>query len=200
MRAVLVLAALAAVAATASAATPVTAAQLTTCKAALAALGIPTAGNTFFCPTNKAFADFADDLGFDGPNKVSDLLAAAKANPAAFKTLLSYHAVKGVVTAANVKSGAVPTLAGVSITLDKDAKGGVDIEYADVGDIDSDAEEADKDGTSNADVVAADLTLEGKFAKGGAYVVHAIDEVMVPPSAVAALKKIKAANEAKRDA
>jgi thioredoxin reductase len=44
---------------------------------------------TLFCPTNEAFAEFADDLGLSGsgPKAVDQLLALAKANPETFKTV-----------------------------------------------------------------------------------------------------------------
>jgi hypothetical protein len=150
-----------------------------------------------------------------GPTAQQQLLAAVKANPALFKQILSFHLVKGVVPAAKVTDGAVLATLSPKDSL-KVYRKGKDIELLrpevaltelevnvpdapDADDADDAAEEKERPGKKDHDahghpdgmeadaVVAADLTFEGPFVPGkSTYIVHAIEDVMIPPSAAAA--------------
>lgn len=64
-------------------------------------------------------------------------------------------------------------------------------------DVDHDAH-GHPEGTEADSIVATDLTFEGPYVPGkSTYIVHAIDEVMVPPSAVAAANALAARAPAK---
>ncbi|KAI8475469.1 MAG: hypothetical protein J3K34DRAFT_456224 [Monoraphidium minutum] len=167
--------------------------ELTVCKDAAAKLGLDVTGATVFCPTNGAFAEFARDLGFRGKDVVGQMLKVVPANT--LKAVLSHHVVPGrVLPASSFKAGAATALDaadGGKLEV-KALKGGKKLEVKDNGvDVDGDFDN-DKPAAVGAGV---DLTFEGPFAAGKSkYVVQPVDEVMVPPGSLAALKKVLAAN------
>lgn len=98
---------------------------------------------TVFAPTDEAFAKVPKDV-LDG------LLA----DPQKLAAVLKYHVVAGKVMAADVKTGAVPTVEGSKARLN--AKGG-------------------KVMINQANVVKADIETSNG-------VIHVIDAVILPPS------------------
>lgn len=98
---------------------------------------------TVFAPTDEAFAKV--------PKEVLDGLLA---DPQKLAAVLKYHVVAGKVMAADVKSGAVPTVEGSKARLT--AKGG-------------------KVMINQANVVKADIETSNG-------VIHVIDAVILPPS------------------
>ncbi|GBF97435.1 hypothetical protein Rsub_09601 [Raphidocelis subcapitata] len=170
---------------------------LTTCQAVAKALNVSVTGTTVFCPTNEAFAEFAEDLGLKGPKAVDQLLALAKANPATFKTVLSYHVTKGVVPASALKDGATIATLLPKETL-KVAVDGKDVELVhpevDIDGDDADDKDADDHGDDHGDeIVSVDQTFEGPYRPSfSTYIVHGIDHVMVPKSAATAVQKLRA--------
>ncbi|KAI8465296.1 MAG: hypothetical protein J3K34DRAFT_525465 [Monoraphidium minutum] len=169
------------------------AAQLSTCRAALAKAGAAFGGATVFCPTNGAFLEFAREMRFRGSDPVGAMLASVPGP--ALKTLLNYHIVpKTVLTAAAIKPGRTPLTTAMGAPLELSKRGSsVDVLH-NGEDVDGDV-----DGPwDDADVEAADLTFDGAFKAGGKFVVHAVDEVMVPRSLLAPLRQIRARNTAGR--
>jgi transforming growth factor-beta-induced protein len=115
---------------------------------------------TVFAPTDEAFAKL--------PKGTVETLLKPE-NKAELQRILKYHIVKGAVPAANVKSGAIPTLAGAKVT-------------AKVGD----------DGVkiNDANVVKADV-----HASNG--IIHVIDSVLLPPKPMNVVETAKAAGKFK---
>ncbi len=100
--------------------------------------------NTIFAPNNAAFAKLP-------PGTVESLLADTNK----LRTILLYHIVKGRVRAADLKSGALPTLQGAAVQVA--VTNGVKI--------------------NDATVLAADV----EAANG---IVHVIDSVLLPPPGI----------------
>lgn len=98
---------------------------------------------TIFAPTNAAFAKLP-------AGTVESLLLPE--NKAKLVAILTYHVVPAKVMAADVKSGAVPTVNGKSLTAKADGKGVA---------------------INNAKVVTADLV-------GTNGVIHVVDTVILP--------------------
>ncbi|KAI8463112.1 MAG: hypothetical protein J3K34DRAFT_496873 [Monoraphidium minutum] len=170
------------------------AAQLTTCKAALTKLAVPFDGATVLCPTNWAFVDFAEELGFKGKDPVAAVLAGVPA--AALKTLLSHHVVpKSVLATAAFKAGrrTLTSAAGAPISVLKRANGGLEVVPNGI-DVDDDGDTSTEPEDEEVDTETADLTFEGAFKAGGKYIIHAVDDVMVPPALAAPLRAIRAKN------
>jgi uncharacterized surface protein with fasciclin (FAS1) repeats len=98
---------------------------------------------TIFAPTNEAFAKLP-------AGTVESLLKPE--NKAQLVAILTYHVVPAKVLAADVKSGAAPTVNGKPLTLKADASGVT---------------------VNNAKVIATDLV-------GSNGVIHVIDTVILP--------------------
>jgi uncharacterized surface protein with fasciclin (FAS1) repeats len=98
---------------------------------------------TVFAPTDEAFAKVP-----------ANVLADLGANPDKLKAVLTYHVVSGKVMAADVKTGAAPTVNGAKINLKAD--GG-------------------KVMVNKANVVKADIACDNG-------VIHVIDSVILPPA------------------
>lgn len=122
-------------------------------------------------------ADLVDTLKGDGPftvfaptdaafkkvpHKVLDFLLKPE-NKAALVKVLTYHVVPAKVMAADVKTGKVGTVAGEKINV-KASKKGVMV--------------------NNAKVTRTDIVTDNG-------VIHVIDTVIIPPSLVKAVSKIK---------
>jgi hypothetical protein len=97
------------------------------------------------------------------------------------------------VPSSAIKAGRTPVATllgsgGNGLTVVKDKRGEVEVEY--VG-VDADRDDDDEPETKSSDVEGVDLTFDGKYTPGkSTYIVHAIDEVLIPQSAVASLKKL----------
>lgn len=106
---------------------------------------------TVFAPVNDAFTAFLSDLGVSLDDLTADDLSP----------IILYHAMEGVVPAANVESGYFPTLSTAfeqNISVKIDTESGVVL-------------------NSNSNVVATDVV-----ATNG--IIHAIDAVIAPPTVV----------------
>ncbi|KAI8463348.1 MAG: hypothetical protein J3K34DRAFT_527077 [Monoraphidium minutum] len=194
IRVVLVAALVAALAGVASANWDITPEDLTTCKSVLKMipeLKNTADGHTVFCPTNEAFTEFAEMLGFEGTNPVAQLMSSASQGPAMLKAIVGFHVTKGVMPAANLHDGAsIKTLAdGAALRIVRD---GDDIEIASTL---IDVESADSDDPEHTDFVShADLTFDGFYDKKSKHVIHAIERVLVPQAAAAAMRQLYIAN------
>jgi hypothetical protein len=110
---------------------------------------------------------------------------------------MSFHTVRGLVPSSAIRAGRTPvaTLLGNGLNVVKDYKGEIDVEYVGAeidrdhdGDDDDDNDDFD---TKSSDVHGVDLTFDGKYTPGRSnYIVHAIDEVMVPSSVAGSLRRI----------
>ena len=77
---------------------------------------------TVFCPTNEAFARLP-----------ADFLAYLLGNKAALTDVLTYHVVGGNVSSFQLTDGEiVPTVEGKNLTIHKDPRGGIFVDYAQV--------------------------------------------------------------------
>ncbi|KAI8468079.1 MAG: hypothetical protein J3K34DRAFT_523205 [Monoraphidium minutum] len=132
----------------------------------------------------------ASALGLAESDPVAKMLKAIPA--ATLKQVFQQHVVPGrVLPASSFKEGdsEFPTLLpGAPLKVTKD-----DDEY-DVSYKGSDIDEKDDGGWEDEDIKAVDLTFEGPYRAGASsYVVHAVEETLVPRSARAALLAVRAA-------
>jgi hypothetical protein len=114
--------------------------------------------------------------------------------------LLSYHITKGVVPASALKDGATIATLLPKETLKVAVDGKdvvlvhpkVELDPEDKDDDDDDEDHASHEGHHD-DIELFDQTFEGPFRPSvDKYIVHGVDHVMVPPSAVAAVQKLRA--------
>jgi uncharacterized surface protein with fasciclin (FAS1) repeats len=169
--------------------------SLSLCKALLAKI-VPELkkrfdGYTLVCPTDEAFAEFNEALGYDGDNGhdgvdvEKELEQAAAKYPSLFRQILSYHVVKGVLPKSALKPGVtLKALNGLSLPVTSDEG---DLALA-VPLVEVDTDEVDK---ANLDAVTrTDLTFEGNYAPATSkYVVHVVDRVLVPVDVAPAARK-----------